>query len=118
VALHNIPLDMGPTEFARGSHVLTNHLNNPSLKRDELIYQHASTSPERLVQDTESPVPESFTDALAAGSCVVFDDRVMHRGLANRSESTRYVAYFSYRKKGYAENTHFESTRSVFDEHR
>ena len=28
VALHNIPMDMGPTECARGSHFLTNHLSN------------------------------------------------------------------------------------------
>ena len=52
---------------------------------------------------------------LPIGSFVAFDDRVMHRGLANRSDRKRYLGYFSYRKKGYAENTHFESQRSVFD---
>lgn len=115
VALHKIATDMGPTEFARGSHFLTNHLSNPSLARDELIYQHADTSPERLVNDTQNLVPESCASELAAGSCLVFDDRILHRGLANRSTSTRHMAYFSYRRKGYAENTHFESQRSVFD---
>ena len=115
VALHDIPLEMGPTEFARGSHFLTNHLSNPSLERDELIYQHAHTSPEWLVKDTQDPVPESCASELAAGSCVVFDDRLLHRGLANRSDSTRHMFYFSYRQKGYSENTHFESQRSVFD---
>ena len=115
LALHDIPMEMGPTEFARGSHVLTNHMSNPSLVRDELIYQHPGTSPERLVKGTQNAVPESWTCELAAGSCVLFDDRLLHRGLANRSDSTRHVAYFSYRRKGYAENTHFESQRSVFD---
>ena len=113
VALHDISVGMGPTEFARGSHVLTNHLHKPSLKREELIYQHASTSPEWLVQDTDSPAPEAFFAGLATGSCVVFDDRLMHRGLENRSDSTRYVAYFSYRRADYSENTHFESQRSL-----
>jgi ectoine hydroxylase-related dioxygenase (phytanoyl-CoA dioxygenase family) len=106
---------MGPTECARGSHFLTNHLSNPSLVIDELIYQHADTSPETLVEGTENPVPESYATAMAAGSCLVFDDRLLHRGLANQSDSTRHVAYFSYRRKGYSANTHFESQRSVFD---
>ncbi len=52
---------------------------------------------------------------MPAGSYVAFDDRLMHRGLGNRSDEKRYVAYFSYRKKGYVENTHFEAARSVFD---
>ncbi len=115
VALHDVPMVMGPTEFARGSHVLTNHLQNPSLVPDELIYQHAGTSPESLVAGTEHAPPARCASPMAAGSCLVFDDRLLHRGLANQSALTRHVAYFSYRRKGYAENTHFESQRSVFD---
>lgn len=115
VALHDIPLEMGPTELSRGSHVLTNHLANPSLVADELIYQHAGTSPRTLVQGTENELPETSVRALTAGSCLVFDDRILHRGLANGSDQPRYVAYFSYRQKGYSENTHFEAHRSVFD---
>lgn len=115
VALHDIAMTMGPTECARGSHVLTNHLDNPSLVIDELIYQHAGTSPETLVNGTQHPVPKGCATAMTAGSCLVFDDRLLHRGLANRSDQTRHVAYFSYRQEGYSANTHFESQRSVFD---
>ena len=114
VALHEIPLAMGPTECARASHILTNHLSNPALVPDELVYQNAGTSPEFLVAGTDRPVPETHAVALAPGSCLVFDDRLLHRGLANASDTTRHVAYFSYRKKGYSANTHFESDRSVF----
>jgi ectoine hydroxylase-related dioxygenase (phytanoyl-CoA dioxygenase family) len=106
---------MGPTECARGSHVLSNHLSNPDLVIEQLIYQHAGTSPESLVEGAHTPVPERSATDMAAGSCLVFDDRLLHRGLANRSDSTRHVAYFSYRRKAYSENTHFESQRSVFD---
>lgn len=116
MALHDVSMAMGPTEIACGSHVLTNHLRNTSLVRDELIYQNAGTTPARLVRGTDDPVPDSIAPAMTAGSCLVFDDRILHRGLANRSNQTRSVAYFSYRKKGYAENTHFESRRSVYDE--
>lgn len=115
VALHDIPMEMGPTEMARGSHFLTNHLGNSSLVHDELVYQHAETSPATLIEGTQSKMPESWSEPLTAGSCLVFDDRILHRGLANQSEQARYVAYFSYRKSGYSENTHFESQRSVFD---
>lgn len=115
VALHDVPMVMGPTECARGSHFLTNHLNNPTLVVDELIYQHVGTSPESLVKGTRASVPESWASPMSAGSCLVFDDRLLHRGLANQSSKSRHVAYFSYRRSDYAENTHFESRRSVFD---
>lgn len=115
VALHDIPMDMGPTECARGSHFLTNHLSHPSLVVDELVYQHADTSPESLAKETQSSVPESWSSEMTAGSCLIFDDRLLHRGLANLSDSTRHVAYFSYRRSDYSENTHFETQRSVFD---
>ena len=113
MALHDIPLELGPTEFARGSHRLTNHIANPNLDRDKLIYQHAETGPESIVRQTDAPVPAAVSSPLKTGSCLVFDDRLLHRGLANRSEKTRYVAYFSYRAKGYSENTHFEAQRSL-----
>ena len=115
VALHDVPMAMGPTEIAIGSHRLTNHHANPLLVHDELVYQNAETAPERLVDDPQH-APERRAEALAAGTCLLFDDRILHRGLANRSGETRYVAYFSARKAGYSENTHFEAQRSVFAE--
>ena len=115
VALHDIPLEMGPTECARGSHYLTNHLTNPCLLPEHLIYQHDGTTPEVIVRGTGYPVPEGFSKPMAAGSCLAFDDRILHRGLANHSDDTRYVAYFSYRKKGYFSEAHFESVQSVFE---
>jgi hypothetical protein len=114
LALHDIPLEMGPTEMARGSQVLTNHLRNPRLACDELVYQSEKTSPEALVAGRPEATPETWAVPLPSGACLVFDDRILHRGLANRSKAERYVAYFSYRKRGYVGDTHFESTRSLF----
>lgn len=107
-------MEMGPTAFAQGSHRLTNHLANQSLVRDELIYQHATTTPDMLVAGTNEPVATTAVDAMPTGTWVLFDDRVMHHGLSNQSSTTRYMAYFSYRKRGYTGNTHFEARRSVF----
>ncbi|MDP7408543.1 MAG: phytanoyl-CoA dioxygenase family protein, partial [Luminiphilus sp.] len=58
IALHDTPLAMGPTEIARGSHRLTNHLQNKGLVSDELVYQHETTVPEKLVANTGQAVPE------------------------------------------------------------
>ena len=115
IALHDTPLAMGPTEIAKGSHRLTNHLQNPALVSDELVYQHETTTPEQLVAHTEQVVPEGFSSALTAGSCLIFDDRILHRGLGNASDSRRSMVYFSYRQNGYSENTHFEAQRSIYD---
>ncbi len=115
VALHAVTREMGPTEFSPGSHVLTNHLANPRLDRDALVYQHAATTPESLINGSGEGAKPACVPDLDAGHCVVFDDRLMHRGLANRSSDNRYVGYFSYRRKGYVGTTHFESRRSVFD---
>jgi len=115
IALHDTPLAMGPTEIAKGSHRLTNHLQNRALVSDELVYQHEITVPEQLVANPEQAAPEGFSSALAAGSCLIFDDRILHRGLGNTSNGRRSMVYFSYRQKGYSENTHFEAQRSVYD---
>ena len=115
IALTDLPLAMGPTEFACGSHLLTNHLANPTLVSDQLVYQHAETSPVLLVNGTCKATPEYCSSTMSEGSCLIFDDRILHRGMANRSGSTRRIAYFSYRRKDYLPYTHFESPRSVFD---
>ncbi len=115
IALHDIPLEMGPTECAAGSHVLTNHLQNPTLIIEQLIYQHAETTPETLVAGGRLPIPVNCVSPLTVGSALIFDDRLLHRGQANQSQATRHVAYFSYCAKGYTENTHFEAQRSVFE---
>ena len=115
VALVDISIEMGPTEFARGSHVLTNHLSVTSIMSDEMVYQHSGTNPESLVIGTDHPIPERVKSAISAGSCIVFDERVLHRGNANITDQHRHVAYFAYHKKGYEADTYFESNRSVFE---
>ncbi len=115
LALHDIPIKMGPTEYACGSHFLTNHLHNQSLRMEKLIYQHAETSPECLVDKNSLYTSKTYAAELLQGSCQIFDDRLLHRGLANLSKTNRYIAYFSYRRKGYISNTHFESQKSLFN---
>ena len=135
VALADIPLAAGPTEVAPGTHLLTNHLREPSLDYDDLLYQTArEITPDqlhrvaRLAATTTaasggdlSSLSTAATTMLApmeAGDCLVFDDRVLHRGGANVSDTVRWVAYFSYARPRAgmddAADTHFEATRSLF----
>ena len=61
---------------------------------------------------------QPVVQAMAAGDCLIFDDRILHRGLANASQQERWVAYFSYLRPrpGLEEiaDTHFEASRSLF----
>jgi ectoine hydroxylase-related dioxygenase (phytanoyl-CoA dioxygenase family) len=122
LALADIPLAAGPTEVARGTHLATNHLASPWLDRDNLLYQsETEVTPavlRRAEQAADAGVVQPAAQAMAAGDCLIFDDRILHRGLANTSEQERWVAYFSYLRPrpgmdGIA-NTHFEASKSVF----
>ena len=66
----------------------------------------------------EDAAEEAPLRDLRAGDCLIFDDRLLHRGGANASESDRWVAYFSYMRPrpgvGEVDDTHFEATRSLF----
>jgi hypothetical protein len=122
LALADISLEAGPTEVARGTHQLTNHLRYPWLDRDNLLYQSATEITPALLRQHEQPdvaASEPGVQAMAAGDCLIFDDRILHRGLANASQQERWVAYFSYlRPRPGLEtiaDTHFEATRSLFD---
>jgi ectoine hydroxylase-related dioxygenase (phytanoyl-CoA dioxygenase family) len=122
LALTDISLAAGPTEVALGTHRLTNHLQRPWLDRDSLLYQmETEYTPEALSRaDTNGgAMAKPFVQAMAAGDCLIFDDRILHRGLANRSAGERWVAYFSYLRPrpglDAIADTHFEASRSLFD---
>ena len=122
LALADIPLAAGPTEVARGTHLKTNHLARPWLDRDSLLYQSETevtpTTLDRTEQDEGAGAAQPAVQAMSAGDCLIFDDRILHRGLANASNQERWVAYFSYMRPrpgldGVAD-THFEASKSLF----
>jgi len=123
LALADIPLVAGPTEVARGTHLKTNHLARPWLDRDTLLYQsEIEVTPASL--DGAEPKAQTApalpaVQPMAAGDCLIFDDRILHRGLANNSRHERWVAYFSYLRPrpglDAIPDTHFEASRSLFE---
>ncbi len=122
LALADIPLAAGPTEVARGTHWMTNHLASPWLDHDDLLYQtDTEITPAALRsagQAQDDGTVQSAVQAMSAGDCLMFDDRILHRGLANTSEQERWLAYFSYLRPrpGMDEiaDTHFEAAKSLF----
>lgn len=122
LALADIPLAAGPTEVARGTHLRTNHLARPWLDRDSLLYQSETeitpATLDRAEQHEDAGAVQPAVQAMSAGDGLIFDDRILHRGLANASEQERWVAYFSYMRPrpgldGVAD-THFEASKSLF----
>ncbi|WP_372781376.1 phytanoyl-CoA dioxygenase family protein [Phenylobacterium sp.] len=78
VPLLDVPLGMGPTEFWPGTH----------RRRDEAA---ASAGPPRRMQ-------------LDAGSVLLFDSRLLHRGGANITGPVRPSIYFNLHRSWYQEN--------------
>ena len=118
VALEDISEKAGPPEVAVGSHVITNHLSNEHLNSKHLLYQTSlEIIPSYLTKAGE--IPKTRKSSMSAGDCLIFDDRILHRGLANHSGSDRWMAYFSYMRPrpnlSRVCDTHFESNTSVFD---
>ena len=114
IALHDISMDMGPTEFSPMSHLLTNHITNPKVNGVKIVYQ----TPENLNRPelVGAEKAANVCVPLPAGSVVLFDDRILHRGRGNESDTPRYVGYFSYRRPWFEATTHFEATRSLYDD--
>ena len=92
VPTQSVTEDLGPTELLPGSHRLTNHLENKAFG-SEILYQAADNGPEKI-GSREEPVKAT----MEAGSVLIFDDRILHRGGHNRSQLDRDVAFFSYRQ--------------------
>ena len=87
-------ISAGPTEFALGTHV-------------------GDPLPPRSVYDvtTSAGPPRVTSSPLAAGDLVLFDYRVLHRGLANTCERPRPVFYLALGKPGRLDTSNFPATQ-------
>ena len=46
---------------------------------------------------------------MSAGSALIFDDRILHRGGHNASSENRDVVFFSYSRPDFKPATHYEA---------
>mmetsp|Transcript_29168 Transcript_29168/g.49050 ORF Transcript_29168/g.49050 Transcript_29168/m.49050 type:complete len:258 (-) Transcript_29168:762-1535(-) len=87
----------GPTEFRPGSHYYTRNLAQSMLL----------AKIKKTLKPVESP-------NLSQGSILLFDYRVLHRGLRNSSSSPRPILVFTFAKPWYKDVLNFPG-RSVWD---
>ncbi len=95
----------GPTQFWPGTHASLGNLPPPGAK-----------SVTFAAPDEVHGAPGTFAkpDARAcvarAGDAIVFDYRILHRGLANRSDAARPLAYFTYGRSWFKDATNYSAT--------
>lgn len=95
--LVDISQDNGPTEFVLGSH-----------REDAHIWKSSNLS-----DDGEEADAVSLT--CSAGTALVFDYRILHRGAANTTSSDRPCLYFTYAKPWFKDHQNLRGTRSILD---
>ena len=99
IPLVDVQHEDGPTEIRPGSHFLTR-----DLKR-----QYLAAFMTKKLRKTEAP-------CLKRGGALLFDYRVLHRGLANTSSRPRPVLVYTFCKPFFKDLLNFPSY-SVFDPH-
>ena len=56
-----------------------------------------------------------FDGQMDAGSVLIYDYRVVHRGNLNKLDFTRPMLYFTVGKAGMIEKNNFPESKSIFD---
>ena len=98
VPLVDVPSDMGPTRFRRGSHA----------------WDHDDPYPDRRARRLADAAEEE-APPLARGSVLLYDYRVMHAGGANASAAPRPLAYVMRSRAGLEDTWNFP-TNSIWDD--
>ncbi|CAJ1943569.1 unnamed protein product [Cylindrotheca closterium] len=90
VPLHDLPEEMGPTEFRPESHYLTRNL-----------------APMMLAAKCRGTLRVPVWPALNLGDVVCFDYRILHRGRANNSDRNRFVLVLTFAEPWFTDVLNF-----------
>jgi hypothetical protein len=94
---------VGPTQFWPGTHVTFGDAPRATSMSGSVTFAAPESSG---VQDEVVAVP---------GDAIVFDYRILHRGLANISDQARPLAYFTFAKPWFRDATNYTKT-SLFED--
>jgi len=107
VPLHDLTLEMGPTEFVLKSHV-------PCPRREKQSLQVS----ENWAIDMCPHADRTFQATGSVGSAVLFDMRMMHRGMSNQSPRNRSVLYTTYAQQWFVDSVNWNAKQTRdFDLH-
>ena len=110
-ALSDVTLEMGPTLLLPGTHSEQAHAAFHSVQGTDIPPDFAAAA----AVGCEGPV----APLLHRGDVLVMDSRVVHCGLANRSDRERTLFYFTFRRNGDVDDEWLQSslTRKLRGEH-
>lgn len=97
IPLHDIPLEMGPTEFRPGGHFLTRNL-----------------APMILAAKCRRTLRRPVWNPLQRGDVLLFDYRVLHRGRANKTDTNRMFLVLTFCEPWFKDVLNFP-TRSMME---
>ena len=102
VPLVSVSREMGATEFLPGSHVYSRPIHEE--------HRHACASTASCGSDASSsnPISEPVAIETRLGDVVVFDHRVVHRGLRNEQRRDRPVLYATFSRPWFRDHVNFE----------
>ena len=99
VPLVDLTAENGATQFLPGTHKLGNGMHD--------LQSKCGSSNIESVPQVEACV--------SAGSAIMFDYRVWHRGGANVTKNDRIMLYFTFAKPWFADPKNHRGTESIFD---
>lgn len=114
IPLNDVTNDLGPTEFLVSSHLVE--------KRPDIEHILEKGAPSSIIENPEGSsyyrcrLRNAVGPLLKAGSALLYDYRVIHRGTGNLSgdlDSCRYMLYMLYSRPWFKDHVNFGKT-SIF----
>ena len=87
IALNDITLDLGPTEFLPGSHFWNTSRNN-----------YVNLDNKDIIGYLPTTVKKHCCPLLSKGDIILFDIRLYHRGGVNKTDTNRDIMYILFKK--------------------
>ena len=100
IPLIDVTREMGPTMFLTGSHISCERREQKEINLDNWILEECPF----VGPTVKTPAP--------AGSAIIFDLRILHRGLANTKAMRRPQLYVTFFQEWYVDHVNFNAKQS------
>ena len=101
IPLVDVDVDMGPTMFLTGSHISCERNEQKEINLENWILEECPF----VGPVVRTPAPK--------GSAIIFDLRILHRGLANKKDLRRPQLYVTFFQEWYVDHVNFNAKQST-----
>ena len=101
IPLVDVDVDMGPTMFLTGSHISCERNEQKEINLDNWVLEECPF----VGPVVRTPAPK--------GSAIIFDLRILHRGLANKKDLRRPQLYVTFFQEWYVDHVNFNAKQST-----